>query len=216
MGAKRLNWWDDAAIFKAIAPHKPLAFMQRPELMIRRCSYLGGLSGNEEHVVKGSNTIRIKPDGIEFVYLGSAYPKVLMQIPWSEVAGLEIQGGDEIESPALGGRRLAGGLLSRTSQKQKTGAIFEVTTTDDYSVSFRTASMTFRELSETLAPLLQAIDTARRATQLASIGSRDAEPASAPNATAVPVSLRELSDLHEQGALTDEEFAAAKRRVIES
>jgi hypothetical protein len=207
MGAKLLNWWDDAAIFKAIAPHKPLAFMQRPELIIRRCSYLGGLSGDDEQVVKRSNTVQIKPGGIEFVYLGSAYPKVLMQVPWPEVAGLEIQGGDETESPALGGRRLTGGVLSRLGEK-KAGAIFAVTTTDGNTISFRTASMTFSELSGTLAPLLQAIDTARRETQPVPTGS--------PDSAAVPDSLSELWDLHERGALTDEEFAAAKQRVIKS
>jgi len=123
-----------------------------------------------------------------------------MQIPWPEVTGLEIQRGSEVENQAAAGRRRTG-VLSRMGEK-KAGAIFAATTTDGNTVSFRTASMTFSELSGTLAPLLEAIDTARRETQPVPTGS--------PDSAAVPDSLSELSDLHERGALTDEEFAAAK------
>ncbi|MGD0120938.1 MAG: SHOCT domain-containing protein [Candidatus Limnocylindrales bacterium] len=51
----------------------------------------------------------------------------------------------------------------------------------------------------------------------ASKGSPTAEPAGQPAAaTDLTAKLKELADLHASGALTDEEFAAAKSRLIGS
>ncbi len=205
MGAGPHNWWNDLAIFKAIAPHKRFAFMQRPELIIQRCSYLEGLSDDEQIAERG-NTIKIQQDGISLAYFGSAYPKVLVRIRWSEIAGLEVQDDDEVEDQPAGGRRPREGVLSRTS-KQKAGAILQVTTANGNAILFRIMSMTSSELSEALAPLIHAIDLAQQPTQPAPVGPHDD--------AAVSDKLRELWDLHEQGALTDEEFAAAKQRVLE-
>lgn len=216
MGDGQQNWWDDKAIFRAIAPRR-IAVVQRPELSIGRAAYLGGFSSNERSVEQNNNAVRIDQGGITFRYLSSAYPKDLVSIPWAQVEGLDIDAEDELEGQGAGGR----GLFGRIGQK-KSATILKVRTTRGDRVRFRTLSMNPDDLRTTLAPVLEAIDSQRqRAKSVPASARESASTKPAPttpaesSATVVTGSLRELTELHERGALTDEEFAAAKRRVIE-
>lgn len=210
MGAALHHWWNDTAIFRAIAPHKRFVLMQRPELIIQRCSYLGGLSNADQQVMERGNMIKIQQDGISLVYIGSAYPKVLAQIHWPAIADLEIQDDDAVDDRLTSDQQPKGGVRSHAG-KQKAGAILQVTSGGN-RVRFRTLSMSAEELRTALAPLLEAMESQRQLARSAPTSTAESKSAAA----TVPSSLRELTELHEQGALTDEEFAAAKQRVLES
>lgn len=53
-----------------------------------------------------------------------------------------------------------------------------------------------------------------RSTRNVAAEDRDAEPEARERATSLVEDLRSLGELHEQGILTDEEFSAAKRRLL--
>jgi membrane protease subunit (stomatin/prohibitin family) len=45
-------------------------------------------------------------------------------------------------------------------------------------------------------------------------GAAQAQPVAAPPSGGVDAELKKLADLHKQGILTDEEFAAAKKKLL--
>jgi hypothetical protein len=127
-----------------------------------------------------------------------------LTLPWAEVSEVAVEGAEETRRRVTATRMLAVGLFALAFPKdEKRNYAYITATTGQGEFILRTA-MTPHEARAKLGQYL------RRPADTKS----DETPGSGADADELVAALGRVAELHAAGALTDEEFTAAKRRIL--
>lgn len=224
MAAKRDadgSWWTAPDAFKGLG--------WRGSVAIAGCAYMGGYS---RHPKKhgDTNNLAIGPGGV--AYRGF---KEIFSIPWSEIAGLTVEGPEQAAKRITATRLVTLGVFALAAKKVSKSAVLIVDLHSGEQVVFHTEKLTAAELKGKLAPINSRIQVAaKRKAELAAADSAPAAAASipelaaansapaAPAATPAPTpsgfsvadEVMKLKQLCDQGILTEEQFAAQRDKLL--
>ena len=152
------------------------------------------LGGHPDHQRAKAATLQLNEAGVTVRVF-----KPFIQLPWAEVIGLEAEGPDQVQTRFTATRLVLMGPLGLAfKQKKKVGYI--VVRGGFGEFIFEVDGKTPVELRAKIAPW---------AARLAP----EPEEAPAPSVDRVD-RVRELADLRDRGALTEEEFASEKARLL--
>jgi hypothetical protein len=183
--------------------------------------YLGGHPARESPTQAG---LKIDESGVVmFPAIGMTFRpgKGRFEEPWSNVTELAAEGPDQVASRFTATRLFLGGPLALAfKKKEKVGYVAVRGGFGEFL--FEVKGKTPIELRAKLAPWASQVTASEPATET------DAEPVDQPAVVAEPADepvaaseqdkkiarLQALADLHERGALTDEEFASEKARIL--
>jgi hypothetical protein len=141
----RSQWWTDPQLFRAFGRSK--------QFLATYVDYHGGWSGHQKpHKDK---SLIINGEGINLKGF-----KTLFTIPWSEIAGLDIEGPEEASKRITATRILSMGVFALAAKKKSKTAILIVTTTDGEQAVFQTEKLTALELRAKLTPVISQIHRA--------------------------------------------------------
>lgn len=173
--------------------------------MIFKANYLGG------------HPARQKPKDGVYVYVDNDGVKVkhgygeLFKVPWSRISELAVDGPDEIRR-RFTATRLVLFFPAGLAWKKKVKQEFYVVVGGPWGqCAFQTKAKSRYALQAQLAPWTHRVNAASAQPSVAS------PPAPAPRTATVDSladELERLTDLHGRGALTTEEFEAAKARAL--
>jgi len=161
--------------------------------------YLGGLEGVKP--TKASTNLWIRDDGIGHGAFGPKHGLV----PWSDMAGVAFDSGTAKKSRA--GKALAVGVFALAASKTQNEGFLTIQLKDGNASLYRVVGKSGQVLRGKIQPFLAAngvpcLDDAP------SIQSAEPTPISAAD------EIGKLAALHQSGALTDEEFAAHKAKLL--
>jgi hypothetical protein len=146
----------------------------------------------------GLGILKVTEEGIQ--WRGNlGFPKIVM--PWSEIEAIAVDG--EVTSRVKASAVLGVGLLGLGSKKRREDThISVITSKAEYG--FLVAKAAPEVVRTKLRPVLRALEATQEPTGLTT----------PPVATSTADELVKLADLRESGALTADEFAAAKARLL--
>lgn len=122
--------------------------MLKKQFSLTNVAYLGGYSGDPEP--KKGKILVLDKNGISLKTFRRHFT-----IPWSDVAGIRIDGEHEISGRITATRPVGLGVLAAPSQKQKKSqtAFLVVTTNDGDEVTFMTQRLSPTELRGKVTPV---------------------------------------------------------------
>jgi uncharacterized Zn finger protein (UPF0148 family) len=183
------DWWLEMGRFRGQKPMK-------------RTLYLGGWSAYSTiHTGRDGKTLILDSEGVRL----QGAVKTLLAIPWPEIVSLST------EDAAVSERsRIVAEVVSKGHRKREKETVFVVRTTKGDEVLFMVAGVTSDEYQSTLAPLMKRMN--------ADMVELDKSTAFSHRETTTKIvdELAKLAELRSSGALTDEEFAVAKARLLET
>ncbi len=166
--------------------------------------YLGGHPARERELASAAlltiddNGVRVKP----------SIGRTFIEEPWSKITELAAEGPDQVASRFTATRLLlAGPLALAFKKKEKMGYIAARGEFGEFL--FEVKGKTPQELRAKIAPW-----SSRITRPAAPEPSPPAETTAAPAQPDTIARLRALADLRDRGALTDEEFAVEKARLL--
>jgi hypothetical protein len=172
-------------------------------------AYLGGHPAHER--ADKNARLTMNDDGIHV----KAGFRTFIKEPWKNITGLSAEGPDQVQTRFTATRLVLLGPLGLAYKKEKKSAFVVVEGTFGEFI-FQVKKKTPRELQAELVPWRKRL----------SGGEKSAEPTlpSSPHETTASSErtsdrervevLKELAELRTQGALTEEEFAAEKARLL--
>lgn len=180
-------WWLEMGAFRG----------QKPKM---HTLYLGGWPAySTTHVGKNTKTLILDSKGVRL----QSVVKALLTIPWAEVASLSTE-----DAASSGRSSVVAEMTSEGHKKREKETVFIVRTTKGEEVLFILPGVTSEECQGTLAPVMKRMNAAA-----ARPGKTNAV-VPPETATGIADELAKLALLRDSGALSDEEFAAAKARVL--
>jgi hypothetical protein len=194
------DWWLAKDAFKG------LGFIE--SWSVSETEYMGGYSASPKALTGKfhQNILKIDRKGVSLNSI-----KNIFTIPWSEVVDIEVDDPGRSKH-VTAGRAVLLGPLALAARKTTQNTLILVQLRNGDEVVFHTAKATGAEVRTKLAPVMSQLRKASATTPTPSAPPSSAAPASqAPN---VADQLTSLAALHQAGTLTDEEFAAAKAKLL--
>jgi hypothetical protein len=172
-------------------------------------NYLGGYG---LHPRKSATLLQVELHTFGLSGKSGVLGRSKMFLPWKDIKRIEVEGMMDAQRRRSLGRTVAFGALGGLAGKKVKSAYLSVVTPLGEAI-FHTEKMTEPELRAQLsAPLVSA--QAMIAARDAAAAHAAAQPA--PDENDPIAKLERLAALHTSGALTDEEFAAQKARLLQS
>lgn len=162
--------------------------------------YLGGWSAYSTiHVGKNTKTLILDSNGVRL----RSVVKTLLTIPWAEIATLSTE-----DAASSARSSVVTEMTSEGHKKREKETVFIVRSTKGDEVLFMFPGVTSDEYQGTLAPVMKRMNAA-----VARPGKTNA--VSPPEtATGIADELAKLAALRDSGVLSEEEFSAAKARLL--
>ena len=191
------NWWDDPTTVW-------------PGSLGNKWAYLGGFSAEPESLDR--LTLRLSRNGLSAAKF-DGYGDIThrMEVAWSRVMSLNVEGSQQVQARTTFTRMLAVGIFA-FAWKKRVHSGFLVLELDDGNEVIFASPLTEPELRGQLSSILS---TASRIGELGNASASSAEtpaPTDQPNAAE---RLRSLASLHADGLITDDEFQSKRHAIID-
>lgn len=175
----------------------------RVRIQLNNVRYLGGHRDFDRE--KDGTVLVIDDAGI---HLRTITEKFV--VPWPAVANVIVEGPDQAQKRLTATRLVTLGVFAFGAKKNTTETYMQVETTDGQAIGFLARKTAAGELRAKLAPWVN-----RRTAQHGGAEPVPVVSPAAPSAAGLAEQLRELASLRDSGALSDEEFRAAKARLLD-
>ena len=138
--------------------------------------------------------------------------RTLFSIPWSEITDLEVEGPEQASQRFTATRLALLGPLGLAFKKSKKSTVIQVSTKSGDLAVFVTEKYVVHEVKPKLQAIINKIRQACAPAESALLSPAEPVPATSPISAADEIA--KLAALRDSGAITDEEFAAYKAKLL--
>ena len=138
----------------------------------------------------------------------------LFVVPWADVTELAVEGSDEVQRRVTASRMLMLGVFAFAAKKKLPKECYVTVATKDGEAIFHCTKVGPHEVKAKLASAARWVQDRNPSVPSGVAITAPPLPAAAPSQVDVMDQIKRLSELHNVGALTDEEFSEKKAELL--